>query len=239
MEHIIINGDLYVKLTPTIVRKNISIKKEETEETNIAELLTKELDPDRLRYVLENIDKLLDGLVQKGEIKQEKYEDYEENVGFYKIFVENNIFSLIGQCKNNAITFNVTSNMNFDNCENMCDFLQQTQLPNSNVVTQYEKLEELQEDFIRLHDFIKKSTFVGRYLEPTKIELPRCKLLYEFLDTYILEDITTQEYTVISKHHSFLKNYKLGNTFDESYDKTKLYQDIFIQMYKNNNGYSK
>lgn len=231
MENIIINGDLYIKIAPTIIYKNTPIKKTEMSELEIMDLLSQNIDMKEISNILNNIDKFMEEKAKQGEIKREKIEEYDHNIGFYKIFVSKEAIFLISEydATGNVILPNISSD-----CENLYEFFEKNQIPNN--VFDYYDIKEAKEDFIRFYDFLANANFVGHYLEPKFTNIPRYKVLYEFLENYLIQNVSNDDYTIISKKHPLINNYIKGKNFDNTFDKTNIYQEVFKQKITNSNG---
>lgn len=236
MENIIINGDLYIKIAPTIVYKNTSLVKSTLSEFEVMELLTQKLDAEameKIQNLLNNIGEIMEEKAEKGEIKREKIEEYNQNIGFYRIFASENVIFLVSEF--DATGTVVLADIPVD-CENLYEFFEQSAIPNN--VLDYGNINDVKNEFIRFYDFIMKSDFVGCYLEPKLINMPRYRILYEYLDTYLIQNINDGSYMVVSKKYPGMDDYVLGKKFDECYDKMDVYQDVFRQKIgKNRDGY--
>lgn len=231
MNNIIINGDLYIKVAPSIIYKNISLKKSTLSEGEMLDLLTKNIDMDVIQNILSNISEIMEKEEKKGNIKRERIEDYSQNKGVYRIFASENVIFLISEY--DATGMVCYSDVAIpDNCENIYDFIRASSIPNN--ILDYRDINDVNQDFIRLYDFIINADYVGCYLEPKIVGNPRYRVLYTFMNVYLLQNVVDNSYMIISNKCLELENYILGEKFDGYYDKLSLYQDIFKQKNKNN-----
>lgn len=231
MENIIINGDLYVKITPTTVYRDIPLSKPKLTETEILDLLTKEIDVDILQNVLSNLSEIMEEQAKKGEIKREIIEDYEQNIGFYSIFVTEKSIFLISEydATGNVICFNNTLEG-----DNLYEIFSNSMLPNN--VLDYNNINDVKEDFISFYDFLKNASLIGHYLEPKTLNMPRYIILCEHLDTYLLQNIEDNSYLVVSKKYPGMTDYFIGRKCIDNIDKKNIYKDVFRQKTQNNRG---
>ena len=126
--------------------------------------------------------------------------DYESNFGFYKLMMLDD-----------------------------CIFLQNQFDEDNDVGYSYKSLDLFHNLFINLKDFVAQAYFIGRYLEPTKVDLPRYIALLEYEDFLIVQDAGTGEFTV--GHKVNFEDYVMGN-ISEPFTKKEIYQAIIDQEFK-------
>ena len=62
--------------------------------------------------------------------------------------------------------------------------------------------------------------------------LSKVELLYEYNGVYLLKELASNEYIVISKNHPLLSHFKMTDIISYYYEKTELLKDIIIQELK-------
>lgn len=122
------------------------------------------------------------------------------------------------------------------------------------LIRDYNKLEELSKDFIKLSDFLNISTFVGRQFIRTSHRLTlngkidksfmpsnnifineKYIVLYAMQDLFLIrvvdDPLTSDRYELINSKYTIDGNYKfIGKTYSEYKDKQKVYTEIFEQL---------
>jgi len=231
MENIIINGDLYVKIAPTIVYRNTPLTESSLSEAEMLDLLTKTIDTDVLQEILYNFSELMEEKAENGEVKRERLEEYYQNIGFYRIFATNENIFLISEFEATGMVFSFNDSFEIDN---LYDAFNNNVLPNN--VLDYFNINDVKEDFVSFYDFMMNASFVGYYLEPKVANMPRYKILFEHLDNYLLQNVENDNYLVVSKKYPGMNDYVFGEKCICELDKNSIYKDVFKQKTQNNRG---
>ena len=91
----------------------------------------------------------------------------------------------------------------------------------------YEDMEEVNHDYIKLDTFLKKASWVGRNLVPKPgTDVVPYKILFEYMDIVLMENMENHRYIAMSTKNEHLQNYTLGDMIEEIYGKKELYQAI-------------
>lgn len=204
MNNILINGDLYVKIEPSIIYYNEPVEPQEVPEVSTLDLLTmiSEMSEGNFNENWENFTESLVASAGSREIHPKRVTSYDDNIGFYKLFVDKSSYINLLQ----------------DDREKYCD-----------------DVEELNSTYLNLYDFIKQATFIGKYLEPKVLGIPRYQVIYEYQGIYLIKNVEDGTFSTIAKKHPAMENYVIGISFSDEYDKKSVYQSIIDQELKQNN----
>ncbi len=126
------------------------------------------------------------------------------------------------------------------------------------LIKDYNGIEEINKDFIKLTDFLKKSTYVGREFIRTKpiitcdnkhdrsfmkinpiLEKEKHIVLYAMQDLFLIRVIDDPfikpRYELVNSKYTLDGNYKfIGEVYSEYKDKAKVYREIYEELKENN-----
>lgn len=126
------------------------------------------------------------------------------------------------------------------------------------LIKDYNSVEEMNKDFIKLTEFLKKSTYVGMEFVRTKpivtydnkfdrsfmkinplLEEEKHIVLYAMQDLFLIRVIDDpfikDRYELVNSKYTLDGNYKfIGKVYSEYKDKTKVYKEIYEELRENN-----
>ena len=257
----LMNGEIYIKRGPTCISKRDDLEVEGLVKERFIDRIIRNINIqtgyeivvpenieigsfDEIRYIFEEIQSLPDYVVKNLNKK---------TISFIFDYIN---YVLLGGNPNKRIAEEQNVIYDFVGCENFW----QSFVINSKIVMDskvdsfepklqkiYESKSDMDEDFIKLSEFLDKATYVGKHFKrtkPIKIDSKyndnsymsdkqlKYIVLYEYNDLFLTKEITPfgECYFIIDSRYLLDKNYILyGPTYEEYKDKSKLYTEIFKQ----------
>ena len=212
MENTIFKGDLYIKVKPTTVCElGFDIEKKE---------LDMDISLDEMQEAIMNFISNFDEIIDSRNPSSKTTYDYSGNIGFYRLSFIDDLYRLTSED-------NKIDGLYMDEDGN------ELVLKNANDYCEFETMDEVNEHFVSLSDFLLNSRSVGIYLEPNLDNAPRMVALYEYKDNYLVinED---GKYSVVSKFHPIMAHYTYGENINGKVDKKTVYLEVFKQRLSSN-----